>query len=112
MCSDLYSRESRSSVHFIPQIAGWHCSWCFSPENIAIKLVSAQNGDFPRWGNYPEKRNLTYIRENIRLGRWFDGNPLGAKNMTVLTEQNRKTFAPMYFIQNSKKFDYLLKNIY
>ncbi|KAI3353458.1 hypothetical protein L3Q82_019984, partial [Scortum barcoo] len=35
-----------SPFHF----AGWHCSWCFSPEGIYFKLVSAQNGDFPRWG--------------------------------------------------------------
>uniref|UniRef100_A0A8C4QLK2 Beta-1,4-mannosyl-glycoprotein 4-beta-N-acetylglucosaminyltransferase b n=1 Tax=Eptatretus burgeri TaxID=7764 RepID=A0A8C4QLK2_EPTBU len=58
-----------SSLH----LAGWHCSWCFSPEGILHKLISAQNGDFPRWGDYPEKRDLVYIRELVRTGGWFDG---------------------------------------
>jgi beta-1,4-mannosyl-glycoprotein beta-1,4-N-acetylglucosaminyltransferase len=108
----MYPNDSRSDVHYIPHTAGWHCSWCFRPENIVIKLTSAINADFPRWDNYPEKLNLTYIRENIQLGRWFDGNSVGTKNMAVLGQQNRATFALKYFIDNEKKFDYLLKNIY
>ncbi|KAG7158517.1 Beta-1-4-mannosyl-glycoprotein 4-beta-N-acetylglucosaminyltransferase-like [Homarus americanus] len=48
--------------------AGWHCSWCFSPENIVQKLNSAQADDKPRWGDYPEKKNLTYVATRIWRG--------------------------------------------
>jgi hypothetical protein len=29
--------------------AGYHCSWCTSPEGIVMKLRSAGHQDFPRW---------------------------------------------------------------
>ena len=35
--------------------AGHHCSWCYSPEGIRTKLISAQRADQPRWGDDPEK---------------------------------------------------------
>lgn len=35
-------------------------------------MLSAQKHDTPRWGNYPEKTNLTYIANLIRTGGWFD----------------------------------------
>lgn len=53
-------------------VAGWHCSWCLDLDGIRTKLVSAQNGDFPRWGDYPEKLNITYIEGLIARGVWFD----------------------------------------
>jgi len=53
-------------------VAGWHCSWCLEPDGIRTKLVSAQNGDFPRWGDYPAKLNITYIEGLIARGVWFD----------------------------------------
>ena len=30
--------------------AGYHCSWCLSPEGISVKLHSAIHQDFLRWG--------------------------------------------------------------
>ena len=30
--------------------AGWHCSWCFTPDGISKKLKDAPNSDFPRFG--------------------------------------------------------------
>ena len=51
--------------------AGYHCSWCYSPEGIRTKLLSAQKHDKPRWGDYPEKTDLNYIAELIKTGGWF-----------------------------------------
>nr|XP_023652598.1 beta-1,4-mannosyl-glycoprotein 4-beta-N-acetylglucosaminyltransferase isoform X1 [Paramormyrops kingsleyae] len=93
-----------SPVHF----AGWHCSWCFTPEGILRKLVSAQNGDFPRWGDYEDKRDLNYIRELIRTGGWFDGSlqeypPSDAKE---------PMYAPKYLLENYDRYRYMLENPY
>ena len=52
---------------------GWHCSWCYQPEGIRLKLVSAQRHDKPRWGDYPEKLDLDYIAGLVETGEWFDG---------------------------------------
>ncbi|XP_029283173.1 beta-1,4-mannosyl-glycoprotein 4-beta-N-acetylglucosaminyltransferase isoform X2 [Cottoperca gobio] len=93
-----------SPFHF----AGWHCSWCFSPEGIYFKLVSAQNGDFPRWGDYEDKRDLNYIRDLIRTGGWFDGSlqeypPVDAKE---------HMYAPKYMLEHYDRYHYLLENPY
>ncbi|XP_062336856.1 beta-1,4-mannosyl-glycoprotein 4-beta-N-acetylglucosaminyltransferase a [Osmerus eperlanus] len=93
-----------STVHY----AGWHCSWCFRPEGIYRKLVSAQNGDFPRWGDFEEKRNLSYIRELVRTGGWFDGSVEGYP----LTRLGDHMYAPEYVLQNFQQYHYLLKNPY
>ncbi|XP_057698404.1 beta-1,4-mannosyl-glycoprotein 4-beta-N-acetylglucosaminyltransferase isoform X1 [Corythoichthys intestinalis] len=93
-----------SPFHF----AGWHCSWCFSPEGILYKLVSAQNGDFPRWGDYEDKRDLGYIRQLIRTGGWFDGSlqeypPVDPKEIM---------YAPKYMLDHYPRYRYLLENPY
>ncbi|KAL6460720.1 hypothetical protein MHYP_G00306860 [Metynnis hypsauchen] len=93
-----------SPVHY----AGWHCSWCFKPEGIYYKLVSAQNGDFPRWGDFVEKRKLSYIQELIRTGGWFDGSTPHYPP----AKPNEHMFAPKYLLDNSERYDYLLKNPY
>jgi beta-1,4-mannosyl-glycoprotein beta-1,4-N-acetylglucosaminyltransferase len=48
--------------------AGHHCSWCFPPEGILVKLMSAQRADTPRWGDYPEKLEINYISNLIKTG--------------------------------------------
>ncbi|XP_062846976.1 beta-1,4-mannosyl-glycoprotein 4-beta-N-acetylglucosaminyltransferase-like [Trichomycterus rosablanca] len=93
-----------SPVHF----AGWHCSWCFRPEGIHFKLVSAQNGDFPRWGDYEEKRKLSYIENLIRTGGWFDGT---VANYPPASRRDHM-FAPKYVLDNFKRYHYLLENPY
>ncbi|CAH1772873.1 unnamed protein product [Owenia fusiformis] len=84
--------------------AGWHCSWCFSPKDILVKLTSAINADFPRWGDYPEKRNLTYISNLVRTATWFDGKKLS--NRPVV--QVDKYFAPAFFLEQSEVFKDLI----
>ncbi|XP_030649213.1 beta-1,4-mannosyl-glycoprotein 4-beta-N-acetylglucosaminyltransferase a [Chanos chanos] len=91
-------------VHY----AGWHCSWCFKPEGIYLKLVSAQNGDFPRWGDFVEKRKLSYIKELIRTGGWFDGS---VPNYPP-TNPKEHMFAPKYLLDNFERYSYLLENPY
>lgn len=93
-----------SPVHY----AGWHCSWCFPPEGIYYKLISAQNGDFPRWGDFEEKRKLSYIRKLIRTGGWFDGS----QSSYPLTDPKEHMFAPKYLLDNYDKYRYLLENPY
>ncbi|KAL4647813.1 beta-1,4-mannosyl-glycoprotein 4-beta-N-acetylglucosaminyltransferase-like isoform X1 [Arapaima gigas] len=93
-----------SPFHF----AGWHCSWCFTPEGIQLKLISAQNGDFPRWGDYEDKRNLNYIRELIRTGGWFDGSILEYPP----TDPKEHMYAPKYMLNNFDRYRYLLENPY
>ncbi|XP_069024410.1 beta-1,4-mannosyl-glycoprotein 4-beta-N-acetylglucosaminyltransferase isoform X1 [Embiotoca jacksoni] len=93
-----------SPFHF----AGWHCSWCFSPEGIYFKLVSAQNGDFPRWGDYEDKRDLSYIRDLIRTGGWFDGS----LQEYPPVEPKEHMYAPKYMLEHYDRFRYLLENPY
>ncbi|XP_007883549.1 beta-1,4-mannosyl-glycoprotein 4-beta-N-acetylglucosaminyltransferase [Callorhinchus milii] len=93
-----------SALHF----AGWHCSWCFTPEGIRHKLVSAQNGDFPRWGNYQEKRELSYIRELIQTGGWFDGT----LQEYPPADPKEQMYAPKYLLKNFDKYRYILENPY
>uniref|UniRef100_A0A8C5NZ14 Mannoside acetylglucosaminyltransferase 3 n=1 Tax=Jaculus jaculus TaxID=51337 RepID=A0A8C5NZ14_JACJA len=93
-----------SPLHF----AGWHCSWCFTPEGIYFKLVSAQNGDFPRWGDYEDKRDLNYIRSLIRTGGWFDGT----QQEYPPADPGEHMYAPKYLLKNYDRFRYLLDNPY
>ncbi|XP_045635611.1 LOW QUALITY PROTEIN: beta-1,4-mannosyl-glycoprotein 4-beta-N-acetylglucosaminyltransferase [Ursus americanus] len=93
-----------SPLHF----AGWHCSWCFTPEGIYFKLVSAQNGDFPRWGDYEDKRDLNYIRSLIRTGGWFDGT----QQEYPPADPSEHMYAPKYLLSNYAQFRYLLDNPY
>lgn len=93
-----------SPFHF----AGWHCSWCFTPEGIYFKLVSAQNGDFPRWGDYEDKRDLNYIRDLIRTGGWFDGS----LQEYPPVDPKEHMYAPKYMLEHYNRYRYLLENPY
>ncbi|XP_054600730.1 beta-1,4-mannosyl-glycoprotein 4-beta-N-acetylglucosaminyltransferase isoform X1 [Nothobranchius furzeri] len=93
-----------SPFHF----AGWHCSWCFTPEGIYFKLVSAQNGDFPRWGDYEDKRDLNYIRDLIRTGGWFDGSVQEYPPV----DPKEHMYAPKYMLEHYDRYHYLLENPY
>ncbi|XP_055069585.2 beta-1,4-mannosyl-glycoprotein 4-beta-N-acetylglucosaminyltransferase [Misgurnus anguillicaudatus] len=93
-----------SPFHF----AGWHCSWCFTPEGIHFKLISAQNGDFPRWGDYEDKRDLNYIRELIRTGGWFDGSV----QEYPPSDPKEHMYAPKFMLDNYNRYRYLLENPY
>lgn len=112
---DFRSYESNTGHILIPwsigspvHEAGWHCSWCFKPEGIYYKLISAQNGDFPRWGDFEEKRKLSYIRELIRTGGWFDGSV----SEYPPTDPREHMYAPKYFLDNYDQYEYLLRNLY
>ncbi|XP_029583190.1 beta-1,4-mannosyl-glycoprotein 4-beta-N-acetylglucosaminyltransferase-like [Salmo trutta] len=93
-----------SPVHY----AGWHCSWCFRPEGISHKLISAQNGDFPRWGDYVEKRDLNYIKGLIQTGGWFDGSV----GEYPPTDPKEPMYAPKYLLKNFQLYRYVLENPY
>ena len=93
-----------SPFHF----AGWHCSWCFTPDGIYFKLVSAQNGDFPRWGDYEDKRDLSYIQDLIRTGGWFDGS----QQEYPPVDYKEHMYAPKYMLEHFDRYRYLLENPY
>ncbi|CAD5115157.1 unnamed protein product [Dimorphilus gyrociliatus] len=86
--------------------AGWHCSWCGSPETVRHKLESAINADFPRWGNYPEKRKLPFIKSLINNGIWFDEQSRFTK-----CNNNSKFYAPPYLLRYRETYKYLLENV-
>ena len=69
----IHLRRKSKSVSTIEH-AGWHFSWCQKPIGIQTKLTHAQNGDFPRWGDYPEKLDLSYIYGLVMNGEYFDGS--------------------------------------
>ncbi len=84
--------------------AGFHCSWCYHPEGIRTKLLSAQKHDKPRWGDYPEKTNTTYISELIRTGGWFDDT-----HPFLRADPKDPFFAPKYVLEHRDTFKYLLE---
>ncbi|KAK7068150.1 Beta-1,4-mannosyl-glycoprotein 4-beta-N-acetylglucosaminyltransferase [Halocaridina rubra] len=88
----------------IGHYAGWHCSWCFSPENIVRKMNSAQANDKPRWGDFPEKKNLTYITSRILDGIWFDDT----SKFIRLRNADDRFYAPPYIMKYPKKYRSLL----
>lgn len=83
--------------------AGWHCSWCASLDRIRVKLTSAQNGDFPRWGDFPQKRKLTYIAKIVREGLWFDDT----SKMTFISNITH-FYAPCGLLHNPEKYKHVL----
>lgn len=85
--------------------AGWHCSWCMPPEGIKIKLQSAINADFPRWGDYPHKLQLDYIRQLVKNGVWFDDE---MKFDSLVSPATDSFYAPNYMLANFDRYKKLL----
>ena len=86
--------------------AGFHCSWCYKPEGIKLKLMAAQKDDKPRWGDYPEKLDLNYIAGLIRDGRWFDNS----KPFFLVKSEEERLYAPAFIRKHKKRFKYLLEH--
>ena len=85
--------------------SGWHCSWCFRAEGIRFKLLAAHLSDMPRWGAFPSKLALSYIRSIVEQGLWFDDE-------TKLVETNQsdtELYAPAYIRNNADTFKHILK---
>ena len=85
-------------------VAGWHCSWCLDVQGIRTKLTSAQNGDFPRWGDYPDRLNATYIEGLIARGVWFD-NVSKLKRYDVIA-------GPPSLFANERRYWQLIHNVH
>ena len=85
--------------------AGWHCSWCFDPEGIQNKLTSAINADFPRWGDYPSKVKLSYIRKLVAIGIWFDDTSRFKQRTSADIR-----YAPEFILQHRDAYRNLLEN--
>jgi len=106
-----YKRSHRVRLWFfgdVDRFAGWHCSSCLDPEGIRTKFMSAQNGDFPRWGNFKEKMELSYIKSLIKDGKWFDGST----SRWVKGNMAATLYAPKYILRNWKKYKDILFNPY
>lgn len=102
---DMGGRVNQWTLGTDTQAAGWHCSWCLDPERILNKLVSAQNGDFPRWGDFPEKRNISYIKSLVGKGMWFD-------DRSTMVRVNASWFGPKSLLENGEKYSQLITNMY
>ncbi len=90
--------------------AGWHCSWCFSPEGIRAKLLDAPNSDFPRFGDDRARTNVAYIRRLIKHGLYFSLVRVrkgGEVNSTFDAE-----YAPPFIQRYPEKYSHLLFNPY
>ena len=85
--------------------SGWHCSWCFRPEGIRFKMLAAHVSDMPRWGAFPSKLGLGYIRKTIELGLWFDDET----RLVATNTNDTELYAPEYIRNNAEKFRHLLK---
>ena len=70
-----------------------------------FRLLSAQKHDSPRWGDYPEKTNLTYIAGLIENGEWFDGTK---PSIPVKEADESKFYAPEFFLKRREKYPDLL----
>ena len=66
--------------------------------------MSAQKDDKPRWGDYPQKLELKYIKGLIENGEWFDGS----RPFILVNSSSDRHFAPAYVLDNSQQFAYLL----
>ena len=67
------------------------------------------NGDFPRWGDYPEKLNLTYIASLITHGSYFDDRLLDVMSRDAGDLADARNFCPE-FARQKTKFEYLVRN--
>lgn len=88
----------------VPHYAGHHCSWCYPPEGIRTKLLSAHVDDQPRWGDDPERIQLSYISRLIRNGEWFDGTHPFLRSSNDTEEH----YAPIYIAQHPEVFGGIL----
>jgi len=102
--SDSMYRFQRWDIGKVGFYSGHHCSWCYRPEGIRLKLMSAQKDDKPRWGDYPQKLELKYIKGLIENGEWFDGS----RPFILVNSSSDRHFAPAYVLDNSQQFAYLL----
>ena len=84
---------------------GWHCTWCTDIAGMQVKLASAINADFPRWGDYPEKYDKKYLRGLVKNGRWFDD-----KSGLEKVPASFQGVAPMSILNNKSKYRHLLFN--
>lgn len=69
-------------------------------------MLSAQKHDSPRWGDFPEKTNLTYIGGLIQNGEWFDGT---SPFLEVADWEQEKFYAPKFIMDRPEKFGYLIQ---
>ncbi len=85
----------------ITYYAGWHCTYCFTPEGVRIKLMSTINADFPRWGDIWGKLDLSDIRHRMRKGMWFDDHQ-------ELLIPDKNIYYPQLLNETKDRFSYLL----
>ena len=89
--------------------AGFHCSWCSTPEGICNKMLSAINADFPRMGDFPKMCDPDTLKAIIGSGATLSGTAC----LTAATPQtSRQYFAPEIITKNPTNYAYLLNNPY
>ncbi|XP_064472773.1 beta-1,4-mannosyl-glycoprotein 4-beta-N-acetylglucosaminyltransferase-like [Ornithodoros turicata] len=82
---------------------GWHCSNCLPIPLIKVKMLSAQSADGPRWGDYPDKMNESYILYLVNEGRTFDDQKCGIR---IVVDEST---APAFVLRNRERFRYLIE---
>ena len=74
---------------------------CFKCTKILL-----QRHDKPRWGDYPDKLELSYIAGLIETGGWFDGGHPFIRVDRAQTPAH--LYAPAFFLDNEERFSHLL----
>eukprot|EP01048_Picozoa_sp_COSAG05_P002870 COSAG05_NODE_125_length_17331_cov_16.188058_15_plen_131_part_00 len=75
-----YVAENRkASHHYSPNVAGFHCSWCFGPEEFRDKLASMTPGDEVYRDDHFKSQSWSDSRIAMmhKEGTWLDGTVHG-----------------------------------
>ncbi|XP_023319480.1 beta-1,4-mannosyl-glycoprotein 4-beta-N-acetylglucosaminyltransferase [Eurytemora carolleeae] len=107
---ELYKKQKKEIGPLNVINGGWHCSWCFTPQGIRQKLIDAPKSDYPRFGDFPGKTDVSYIRKLIKEGVYFDLSRF--RNTSEISLSQDPAYAPPFIIQNKERFHYLLLNPY
>ena len=98
-------RDARHAFIFHQPNGGWHCSWCFRPDEFQTKLEGAVCGDGVRFGDF--KWPITLIRVLIMKGIWFGrGEPPEVLSPPIKVKQGE---APEHALKHWMRFKYLLE---
>ena len=107
----IYKERGKSIRLFeYPDNAGWHCSYCFTPEGVRKKLLDAPGSDLPRWGDDESKSSIPYIKMLVKTGQYFNGKYFRGSSNHTLIKQKDSDMAPQYLLLYPEKFQYLLIN--
>ena len=61
--------------------------------------------DSAKWKDSSQFKNLTHIRDLVKLGVYFND-----QKFTVASNETQRNFAPKHFLSNKDKYRHILEN--